>query len=161
MIIAISKFLLLVIVINGAPILIRYVLKERFSSPVDFNYRLTDGHFLFGPAKTWRGILAAVLVGSILAPMLNYEWYLGACVALASMAGDLFSSFIKRRLGILSSSMALLLDQLPEVLFPALLCMQQLQLSLIGVLYAAVIFVVAELLLSRLLYKWGIRKQPF
>lgn len=161
MILDISKFLILVILINGAPILVRYVLKERFSTPVDFNYRLTDGHFLFGPAKTWRGVIAAIITGGLVAFLLSYEWYLGVYVALASMTGDLFSSFIKRRSGMPSSSMALLLDQLPEVLFPAFLFMQSLQLTYYSVLYAAVIFVVAELLLSQLLYKWGIRKQPF
>lgn len=161
MIIAISKFLALVIAINGAPILIRYTFKQRFSLPVDFNYRLADGQFLFGSTKTWRGIISAVIMGILVAPILGFTWYLGACVALASMSGDLFSSFIKRRLEMPSSSMALLLDQLPEVLFPAVLCMQALQLSFIEVLYAAVMFVVAELVLSQLLYKWGIRKQPF
>ncbi|MFW2373062.1 MAG: CDP-archaeol synthase [Gammaproteobacteria bacterium] len=161
MIISISKFLALVILINGAPILIRFSFKQRLSMPVDFNYRLGDGQFLFGPTKTWSGIVAAVIMGSIVAPILGYAWYLGVYVALASMSGDLFSSFVKRRMGMPSSSMALFLDQLPEVLFPALLCMQALQLSFIGILYALVIFVVAELLLSQLLYKWGIRKQPF
>ena len=161
MIIAISRFIVLVILINGAPILIRYIAKERFSTPVDFHYRLADGHYLFGSAKTWRGIIAAVFMGCMLAPILGYEWYFGGYVALASMSGDLFSSFIKRRLGKPSSSRALLLDQLPEVLFPALLYMSYLKLSLISVLYAAGIFVVAELLLSQLLYRWGIRKQPF
>lgn len=161
MIVAISKFLTLVILINGAPILLSCAIKERFNTPVDFNYRLTDGQFLFGPNKTWRGIIAAVMMGSILAPLLGYSWSLGAYVALASMVGDLFSSFIKRRMGMPSSSMAMLLDQLPEVLFPALICMQQLQLSFSGIIYAAAFFVVAGLLLSQLLYKWGIRKQPF
>lgn len=161
MIIAVSKFLVLVILINGAPILISCSVKDRFSKPVDFNYRLADGQFLFGPTKTWRGIIAAILMGSILAPILGYGWYLGVYVALASMSGDLFSSFIKRRMGMPSSSMALFLDQLPEVLFPALFCMHQLQLSIIGVFYAAVIFLVAELFLSQLLFMWGIRKQPF
>jgi len=161
LIIAISKFLVLLILINGAPILISYSFKQRLSVPVDFNYCLADGQFLFGPSKTWRGIIAAVIMGSMVAPILGYVWYLGAYVALASMSGDLFSSFVKRRMGMPSSSMALFLDQLPEVLFPALLCMQPLQLSFIGLLYVAVMFVVVELLLSQLLYKWGIRKQPF
>lgn len=161
MIIAISKFLVLVILINGAPILVSYSFKQRFNMPVDFNYRLADGQFLFGPTKTWRGIFAAVIMGSTVAPIVGYAWYLGAYVALASMCGDLFSSFVKRRMGMPSSSMALFLDQLPEVLFPAFFCMRALQLSFIEALYAAVIFIVAELLLSQLLYKWGIRKQPF
>lgn len=158
---AISKFILLLVFINGAPILLSYGIKQRFNSPVDFGVRLADGEYLFGPTKTWRGIIAAILVGAVTAPVLGYDWFLGAYIAMLSMSGDLISSFSKRRMAMPSSSKALFLDQIPEVLLPALICMQALQLQLIDVIYAALLFIAIELLLSQILFRWGIRDQPY
>jgi hypothetical protein len=77
------------------------------------------------------------------------------------MAGDLFSSFIKRRSGKPSSSMALGLDQIPESLFPMGAAHFLLGVSWWGVLLVVVMFFVLELLLSKILYKLNIRNEPY
>jgi CDP-2,3-bis-(O-geranylgeranyl)-sn-glycerol synthase len=77
------------------------------------------------------------------------------------MAGDLFSSFIKRRLRIPSGGMALGLDQVPESLFPLLGCMSILGLDLTSVAVLVLAFLVLELALSRLLHRFGIRERPY
>lgn len=77
------------------------------------------------------------------------------------MAGDVFSSFVKRRLRLPASSRATGLDQIPESLLPLLVCRQLLALSLIDI--AAIVggFLIGEVWLSRVLYAWHIRDRPY
>jgi CDP-2,3-bis-(O-geranylgeranyl)-sn-glycerol synthase len=77
------------------------------------------------------------------------------------MLGDLLSSFTKRRLGIPSSAMALGLDQIPEVLIPALLVSPELGITPLGIVGVVTAFVVLGLVLSRILFALNIRRRPF
>ena len=77
------------------------------------------------------------------------------------MAGDLFSSFGKRRLGLAPSSQALGLDQVPESLLPLLACRTALSLTAADIALAVVIFFIGELVLSRLLYRAHLRDEPY
>ncbi len=77
------------------------------------------------------------------------------------MAGDLFSSFCKRRLGLAPSSPAVGLDQVPESLFPLFACASPLSLTFADVAAGVAIFFVGELLLSRLLYAFDLRDRPY
>jgi CDP-2,3-bis-(O-geranylgeranyl)-sn-glycerol synthase len=77
------------------------------------------------------------------------------------MAGDLGSSFIKRRMGLPSSSRALILDQVPEALLPALVCKSLLVLAIVDVALIVALFTVGEIVLSRLLFKLHVREQPY
>ncbi len=77
------------------------------------------------------------------------------------MAGDLFSSFVKRRLNFPPSSQALGLDQVPESLFPLLACHDALSLMALDIALAVGIFFVGEIFLSRLLYKVHLRDEPY
>ena len=77
------------------------------------------------------------------------------------MAGDLLSSFIKRRLNRPPSSRAIGLDQIPESLLPLLACHEALALTAadIGIVVAA--FFAGAVILSRLLYRVGLRDEPY
>ncbi|MBE9560221.1 MAG: CDP-archaeol synthase, partial [Proteobacteria bacterium] len=75
--------------------------------------------------------------------------------------GDLGSSFIKRRLSMQPSSMAPLLDQVPESFFPAFMMMHTFNLNISSVILLVLIFIIIELALSHILYKYGIRKNPY
>ena len=77
------------------------------------------------------------------------------------MTGDLFSSFIKRRLGMRSSSMALGLDQVPEALFPLTASRDWLSLGLLDIVIAVLLFFVGEIVLSRLCFAVGLRDRPY
>ena len=77
------------------------------------------------------------------------------------MTGDLFSSFIKRRLGLPPSSMALGLDQIPELLLPALVYKNLTTFTLVDIVIVTTLFLVGELVLSRLLFKLHIRDQAY
>ena len=153
--------LLLILVANGSPVLIRFVLRNRFSYPIDFGYKFASGKPLLGNSKTWRGLFGSIIITSLIALALGYDYSSGLLVAVGAMAGDILSSFIKRRLGMQSSAMAPLLDQLPESLFPALLVKQTFMLDYLDIFILFLLFLVLELGLSRLLYEIGIRRRPY
>lgn len=145
---------------NGAPILARKLLGSRFNCPLDFGFKLRN-HDLLGASKTWRGLVASLVFTSILAWLIGYSWQTGVVVSLCAMTGDVFSSFIKRRLNLQPSSMAPFLDQVPESLLPALVMREQFGLDAASVMILVSSFIVLELILSQILYRLGIRKTPY
>jgi CDP-2,3-bis-(O-geranylgeranyl)-sn-glycerol synthase len=155
------QLLLLIIIANGAPILIRVLFVDSFNLAVDFGHKLPDNMPIFGPSKTWRGIFAALAATAAAAWLLGYSPQTGMLVAAYAVTGDLVSSFIKRRLSMESSSMAPLLDQVPESFLPAYMLMAVFGLDFSAVMLLVLTFVIIELLLSHILYKWGIRKKPY
>lgn len=154
------KLLLLLLVANGAPILIRKLMGGRWSAPIDGRLLYRDGRRLFGPTKTWRGLFASILATVAMAAVLGLPAWLGLLIATAAMAGDLLSSFIKRRLGMRPSHRATGLDQVPESLLPVLLVMPVLQLAVLDVLLLVAAFFILETVLSRWLFRLHIRRQP-
>jgi CDP-2,3-bis-(O-geranylgeranyl)-sn-glycerol synthase len=157
----ILALLVLLLVANGTPVVAKRVLGRRLAFPLDGGVRFVDGRPLFGPAKTIRGIVLSVAATSAAAPVLGLDWKIGAVVGGASMAGDLFSSFVKRRLGLPSSAKATGLDQFPEALLPLLACRGALSLTLADIAVAALIFFVGDIVLSRLMFKLGVRDRPY
>jgi CDP-2,3-bis-(O-geranylgeranyl)-sn-glycerol synthase len=87
-------------------------------------------------------------------------WEVGTLIATFAMAGDLFSSFVKRRLHLASSSMAIGLDHIPESLFPLLASRWLLPLNILDIVAGVTIFVVGALILSPLLFKLNLRDEP-
>ena len=157
----IIELLILLALANGTPVVMRKVFGDRFAWPVDGGIRFFDGRPVFGPAKTVRGLLFSVPVTSLGAVLLGMGWKTGAVIAAVSMSGDLFSSFVKRRMKLPSSSRATGLDQIPEALFPLLVCRQALALSALDIITIVVLFVVGNMALSPIFYRLNIRKRPW
>ncbi len=155
------EILLLILVANGAPVVVSYLFSHRSAYPVDGGFKLADGYAVFGQTKTWRGILSSVLATIALALLLDINWFVGLLIALVAMAGDLLSSFIKRRSGLEPSSRAIFLDQIPESLLPALAASQFWPLGLIQVMVIVVSFFILEIILSKIFYKLGVRTKPY
>jgi CDP-2,3-bis-(O-geranylgeranyl)-sn-glycerol synthase len=157
-----DEILLLVLLLtaNGSPIIAQMILGSRGEAALDRGRRFADGRPVFGPSKTLRGVLAALLATTLAGLALGYSWYLGALLGTFAMLGDLVSSFTKRRLGMPSGSMALGLDHIPESLLPLLVCRPLLGLSWDQVLALTAGFMVANLLLSRLMFHFGLRQHP-
>ncbi len=155
------KLLILLLVANGAPVIVWDFLKDRFALPVDFGLTFTDGRPLFGPSKTWRGIFASLAATSLGALALGLSWKIGFTVSLGAMAGDVFASFIKRRLGVAPSDRAAGLDQVPESLFPLMLVRAKFNLDLSAIVELVVIFSLLEVTLSPMLYRLGLRKRSY
>ena len=157
----ILQLLVLSTLANGAPVVAKKILGPRFARPLDGGIIFLDGRPLFGHSKTIRGILASILITTAGAPLIGLDLTIGAIVASAAMAGDLFSSFVKRRLNFPPSSQALGLDQVPESLFPMLACRDALSLTIADISLGVAIFFVGELILSLLLYQLHLRDRPY
>jgi hypothetical protein len=156
-----STIFCLLLLANSAPLVAKKIFGDRWAWPLDFGVELSDGQRLFGASKTIRGVALAVLFGWFGAPLIGLPSALGAQVALLAMAGDLLSSFLKRRRGLPPSSQALGLDQIPESLLPQFACIDPLGLTIADIVAGVVIFLVGELLLSRLLFKLKLRDRPY
>jgi len=156
-----AHLLFLLIVANGAPVLAHAIFKHSGNRPLDGGLVLGDGQPLFGPSKTVRGIVASLLVTTIAAVAIMLPWYIGTVVAVGAMLGDLASSFTKRRLRMPSSSQAFGLDQIPESLLPLLLLMPWIDIAAVDMAILVVAFVVLELVLSRVLYRFRLRERPY
>jgi CDP-2,3-bis-(O-geranylgeranyl)-sn-glycerol synthase len=155
------RLLILLGLANGAPLVARLLLGDRWSAPVDGGRLFVDGRPIFGRSKTIRGAALAILATSAGAALLGLDWRVGAVVGALAMAGDLFSSFCKRRLGLPPSSPALGLDQIPEALFPLLACKALLAVPISGIALVVAIFFSGEVVLSRLLYALRLRERPY
>ena len=157
-----AEALLLVLVANSAPILIRQISwLDKFSYPVDGNAKFFDGRRLLGTSKTWRGVVAAILATMLCSALLQAGWFTGAAVGFLAMFGDSLSSFIKRRLAMPPSHMAIGIDQIPESLFPLIYLHHLWQFGWQYVWILVLVFIVLELTLSRLLFRLHIRKRPY
>ena len=155
------QLLFLLMLANGTPVIAKKILRDRFAWPLDFGVRFFDGRPLFGASKTARGVVLSLLVTTAGAPLAGLDWTIGLLVGGTAMAGDLCSSFAKRRLNLAPSSMAIGLDQIPESLFPLLACRTALSLTAIDIAAGVAAFFVGELLLSRLLFEAHIRDRPY
>ena len=85
----------------------------------------------------------------------------GIIIGIAAMLGDLLSSFVKRRLGVPTSGMALGLDQIPEALLPLLAVADRFALSWPAIAATVAGFIVLELGLSPIFYWLGVRNRPY
>jgi CDP-2,3-bis-(O-geranylgeranyl)-sn-glycerol synthase len=157
----ILQLLVLMTLANGIPIVAKKIFGTRFSFPLDAGTIFFDGRPLFGASKTIRGILISVLITTASAPLIGLDLTIGAIVAGAAMAGDLFSSFVKRRLNSPPSSQALGLDQVPESLFPMLACRDALSLTIADIALGVGIFFIGALILSRFLFRAHLRDEPY
>jgi len=108
-----------------------------------------------------RGILLSVLATAIGAYLSGLGCKTGAMVGSTAMAGDLFSSFLKRRMKLPPSSRAIGLDQVPESLFPLLACRRPFSLTAFDTVVTVVAFFIGEILISRILYKFRLRDRPY
>jgi CDP-2,3-bis-(O-geranylgeranyl)-sn-glycerol synthase len=151
----------LLAIANYTPILLKRMLGQRGACPLDGGVTLWDDRPLLGSSKTWRGIAGSLLATTVGALALGLGWGVGALVSACSMGGDLFSSFWKRRLGLSSGGRATGLDQIPEALFPALAVRGVLGLSWLDVALVVVVFLVGEMALSVLFFKWHLRDRPY
>jgi CDP-2,3-bis-(O-geranylgeranyl)-sn-glycerol synthase len=155
------QVLVLLGVANGVPVVATKLCKKLLTAPLDGGLQFFDGRPLFGVSKSLRGIVASIAITSLVGAILGFDWSLGAALAGLSMLGDLGSSFVKRRMGLEVHAQALGLDQIPEALLPLLVLQTKLGLSWVDVAFLVLAFLVLGLLLSRVLYKFGIREQPY
>ena len=153
--------LTLLVLANGTPVVAKKILDEHLAYPLDGGVQVVDGRPLLGRSKTIRGVVLAVLVTTAGAPLVGLEWTVGFLVGSLAMAGDLLSSFLKRRMALPPSSRASGLDQVPEALFPLLACRNPLSLTMVDIAAGVGLFFIGEVLLSRVFYALRLRDRPY
>lgn len=155
-----AQLLGLLTVANATPVLATRLAGRHADWPLDAGLTLWDGRPLFGRSKTVRGIVTALPASAAAAVVLGYGWAFGAGFGALAMAGDLTSSFIKRRLGIASSGRATGLDQIPEALFPLLAFYHTLSLNPGAVVLVVALFGIGQVVVSPLMFRLGVRDHP-
>ena len=93
--------------------------------PIDFGKKFIDGNRIFGDGKTWKGYIYGTVLGAVFGIPWYALGYFGLGIPLPhdlpffllltcwlAMTGDLFGSFIKRRLGFKRGERAIVIDQL-------------------------------------------------
>jgi uncharacterized protein len=105
---------------NFMPPLARLLFDQKWGQPLDGGRHWLDGRPLLGPHKTVRGVLAILAGGIAVFPLLGIAWWQAAIAAALIVAGDLLSSFIKRRFEFASGKIVPGLDQIFEGLLPIL-----------------------------------------
>ena len=155
-----THILIMLLACNGAPLLLEWLLRPHRSKAIDLGRTLADGRPLLGDSKTWVGACAMLLSGLFFAWLFALGWEFGLAFGALVALGDLLSSFIKRRLGLSPGSGKNGLDQLPESALPTLYAVIVLDLPWTYAVVVPIAFWFAQKLLSKLLYRLGIRRQP-
>jgi CDP-2,3-bis-(O-geranylgeranyl)-sn-glycerol synthase len=88
--------------------------------PLDGGRNWIDGKPLFGDHKTIRGTLAGVSVG-IITGLLQRDFMKGFLLSVGAIGGDIFFSFVKRRLKLKPGAMFPIADQMGFIVSAVLL----------------------------------------
>jgi len=90
--------------------------------PIDAGRTFIDGKPILGSHKTVRGFFAGLIVGTLVGfvqnavyPLYQSNLLLGFALSFGALIGDLFDSFVKRRLGFPPGASFPILDQLDFV----------------------------------------------
>jgi len=147
--------------------------------PVDGG-RKFRGQPLFGPGKTWEGLIFGTVIGGLIGfvEMLAYPYLpfsispvplvivpmsltLGLLLGLGAMLGDLGGSFIKRRLKIERGRPAPVLDQLDFLAGALVLSLLLVTLKWEWVMLLAVITPIIHIAANMIGYLLKVKKQPW
>jgi CDP-2,3-bis-(O-geranylgeranyl)-sn-glycerol synthase len=155
------EILAILVAANSLPVLLARLLGPRGAQPVDGGWKPPDGQPLFGRSKTWRGVIAMLAGSALTAFALGYSAGFGLVFGALVAAGDLLSSFVKRRRRLTSSARATGLDQLPESLLPSLYATCHLGIDWWWAPLWAAVFMLLAMVISPLLFLLRIRKRPY
>ncbi len=164
-------FLLPVYFADMAPLFFRNSLLS-LEKPLDFGFKL-KGKRIFGPHKTFRGIIVAILFGTVIfyfQQMINinsiiiyrdYSVLLGFFLATGAMFGDTFKSFIKRRLDIAPGKRFFVADQIDAVVGALIFSSFIIDYNLFQIVFMILITFILKLLNNYVAYRLHIRNQKW
>jgi predicted MPP superfamily phosphohydrolase len=147
------KLLVILLAANTAPILISAYFPKSRRWPLDRGRRLADGRPLLGAHKTLWGLFGGIGAAGIFGLLMGLPLTVGLMMGLASLLGDLLTSFLKRRLGLVAGESAHLFDYLLEGALPLLLCKYRFSISWSLVLVLLGFFIACGLLGSKMIQR--------
>lgn len=165
-------FLIPLYAANGGALLIGTLFPTK---PIDGNIRFWDNEPLFGKGKTWSGtfggIVLAVLFGTAAWIIAGPHPFFSSLpipyplfclvVGIGAIAGDIFGSFIKRRLLLSSGSASPVLDQLDFVAGAYLVATPFYLAGAEEVLFVCVFTLFTHTASNYLAYQVGLKKVPW
>ena len=174
-------FLLPAAAANGIPVLAAAIpWLKKYDAPIDGGKKWR-GHALLGPHKTWRGIIAGILIATfvlwvqqLLASHFDWARYasgpvdyarmpvliLGPLFAIGALGGDAIESFFKRQRDIKSGGSWLFFDQTDYIIGSIIVSLFFVILSPVQYAWMLVIWFVVHILASYIGYKFGIKDSP-
>ncbi|MCA3244257.1 MAG: CDP-archaeol synthase [Alphaproteobacteria bacterium] len=154
------------LVANMAPILVK-PLWPQFNQPIDCGLRLRNRPLL-GANKTWRGLLAGMLLGGIASWLISLAttaqpagFWFGVLAGFWALLGDMVGSALKRQLDIPSGGHLPILDEADYIVGFLLVTALITSWSLGFVLFAIVLVLLANPLVNRLGYHLGLKEHPW
>lgn len=166
---------------NMAPILaMKLPVIRKWDTPIDFG-RTMNGRPILGPHKTWRGVLAGIVLGTLVlyaqimlfknisrirmvVDIADYSrlpvLVLGPLFAIGALGGDAAKSFFKRRRGTPSGQTWIPFDQIDYIAGAILATFPIVQLNILIYIWAFVCWVGIHLLSAFIGYKLGFKDQP-
>src|SRR6516165_9814895 len=72
--ILIFQLLVLLVVANGMPVIIKKLLGDFLNYPLDFGMALSDKQPLFGSSKTVRGVILSVIATTMVAAAIGFQF---------------------------------------------------------------------------------------
>ena len=174
-------FLLPAALSNAIPIVAAAIpVLKKYDAPIDGG-KLWRGNELLGAHKTWRGIIAGIIVATLLLWLQvvlfeNFEWaryisadvnysalpilILGPLFAIGALGGDAVESFFKRQKNIKSGGSWIPFDQLDYIVGSVIVSLFFVILSPLQYLYIFAVWFVMHLLASYIGYRLGLKKDP-
>lgn len=162
--------------VNG---LIPLVGLRKNNHPIDGG-RSFRGKPIFGPGKTWEGLIFGCFIGILIATieMLAFPYLpfdaspvlltiipmspvLGLLLGLGTISGDMAGSFIKRRVGLPRGAIAPLLDQEDFLLMSLFFVSFIVVIKLDWVLLLVIITPIIHLVASMIGYKMRVKREPW
>ncbi|MEM2351709.1 MAG: CDP-2,3-bis-(O-geranylgeranyl)-sn-glycerol synthase [Thermoproteota archaeon] len=140
--------------------------------PIDLGKKFFDEKPIFGPHKTYRGFISGVLIGTavgwaqeniaLLIGLSCGSTLLGFLLSLGALIGDLFGSFLKRRLNIRPGAMLPIVDQIDFVLFALLFASLSGKLpSIIGIIIIIILTIPIHLFTNLIAYLLHLKDSPW
>ncbi|MGQ4892662.1 MAG: CDP-2,3-bis-(O-geranylgeranyl)-sn-glycerol synthase [Candidatus Njordarchaeia archaeon] len=158
-------FILPAYVANGAPVIFGG------GKPIDLGKNFFDGRRIFGDHKTIRGLVSGLLAGSFIGfliflfdPNSSFNIIIQAFImSLGAHCGDLFGSFIKRRINLKPGQSAPILDQLGflyfALLFVILIC--NASIDLIDLVILTILTLLLHPLTNLGAYLLKLKREPY
>ena len=167
-------------VANGIPVIAAQLPGlRRFTTPLDFD-KTYKGQRIFGANKTWRGLIAGIVVATLVIAFQKYMftrylwalewawfdyrpssvWLLGPLFASGALLADALESFFKRQRGIPPGKSWFPFDQIDYIIGGCLLSLLVVQLSIGKYVLVLVVWFGMHLVSSYLAYLCGLKKAP-
>lgn len=153
---------------------------KKFNAPLDFG-RTYRGKRIFGANKTWRGLIAGILVATLVfwlqqLAVANYAWaadvgsqidyasmptlILGSLFAIGALGGDAIESFFKRQRGIPPGGGWFPWDQLDSVIGGAIAILPFIVLTPWQYVLMIALMPVLHLIFTHIGYWTGFKDHP-